>query len=167
MPRSRKPLNEQEVLRAAAEVKASVARKTQPRKQGTPSAKSGQLERLVKEVAECIETDDWGDKRPALLVGVFCWAHEQIYGVDCVREVKRFFLTASQGARKLIDEEFEGDFDEALRFMKWVWARERDREEWRRKNTGYGKRLRWRHFFVERELVTELRLAEARVGGVE
>lgn len=163
MPRVKKDAAEQKLLRNAALMRASVG---EPKKKRTSvKARSGQLERLMEQVEHCIESEDWGDKRPALLVGVFAWAHEQVYGVSVVSELKRSFLPAINGAKRLMEEEFNGDFDETLTFMRWAWARESDREEWRRKNTGYGKRLKWRSFFQYRDLVTEMRLAEARVGG--
>ena len=121
----------------------------------------------MQRVEVCIETDDWDDQAPALLVGLFCWAHAHVYGVDGIPELRRYFLTAVQSARRLQAQEFGDSFDETRDYVRWVLAREADREQWRRQNTGYGKRLTWRNVFVDRGLVTEMRIDAARTGGVK
>ena len=163
MPRQRKSRSEQEVLRSAAQLAAQC----QPRKkQRRITTSAARLEQLVERVEECIKTDDWGDESPALLVGLFCWAHREVYGVEVINELRRYYSVAYQGAKRLQADEFAGDFEDTLDFIRWVWARENEAEKWRRKNTGYGKRLHWRSVFVDRGKVTEWRLAQARQNGI-
>lgn len=165
MARVRKGVEEQATLRAAATFAAACQPRATRSAQKGITASSLRLRLLVETVSKCIEADDWGDKNPNLLVGLFCWAHEQVYGVCPIDDVRKFYVPAVQGAKRLCEE--LGGFDEALRFMRWLWAREGDREEWRRQNKTPGRVLTWRAVFVQRALLTEMRIAEARVGGVQ
>lgn len=124
----------------------------------------------LKKLADTFETsaefEDWPQKTPAMLVALFCWAHEAIYGVSCISEVARVFNGAVSAADKLVRDEFDGSLEHASEYLRWVWRREREREQWRRKNTGFGRVLSWRNVFLHRELVKEMRLDAVRTKGV-
>ncbi len=122
---------------------------------------------LIAAIDERVERDEWpAEDGPEMLVALFCWAHNEIYGVSCVQEVARVFRGARSAAEKLIRVEFGGDSEKAVEYMRWVWKREREREQWRRKNTGFGKVLTWRHVLMYGELVKEMRLDGLRTNGV-
>ena len=169
MPRTRKPVAEQEQLRTAAQY-AAQCQPRPPSKVGSrvPNARisvgEAAMGRLVARVEGCIADGHW-PADPSLLVGLYCWAHVEVYGVPVVAEVRHYYVTAQQGAKRLLEQEFKGDMEEALRWMRWLWARELDHEEWRRANGRTGRRLTWRQVFIERFGLTELRVQDARVGG--
>ena len=119
-----------------------------------------------KTIQERVDGDDWVGLLVSELVGLFSWAHEAIYGVPCDSELAQHRVAAVVAAGKLVADEFNGSTEQAAEYMRWVWAREEQREHWRRANTGYGKVLTWRQVFVDRALVTEMRLDLARKAGV-
>jgi hypothetical protein len=165
MPRQLKSKLDASVLQASAQLSLQVGTK-KPRKSGagTPVRR---LMRLMEVVDKCVEDDEWPlGEGPVLLVALFCWAHNEIYGVSCTVEVARVFKGAQSAAEKLIRTEFEGSLEKAIEFMRWVWRREREREQWRRRNTGYGKVLTWRHVLMTGELVKEMRLDQLRTKGI-
>lgn len=131
------------------------------------SVGASRLENLVEVVGESIESGDWQSKSPALLVGLFCWAHTHVYGVSVIPELRRYYVSAVQAAKRLVENDFAGDFDKALEFVRWVWGRESDREEWRRKNTGFGSRITWRKVFVDKAFLVEWRLDISRKSGLK
>lgn len=125
------------------------------------------LNALIARIDEYVEKDEWPlEEGSALLVALFCWAHNEIYGVSCTAEVARVFRGARSAADKLIRIEFQSDVEKAVEYMRWVWKREREREQWRRRNTGYGKVLTWRQVLMTGELVKEMRLDALRTKGV-
>ena len=167
MARRVHPTPTQAVLKSSAELTLRFAtpRRSKGQRNATPVAR---LNRLIKFVDGCVETEDWpaGNRGPEVLVALFCWAHEQIYGVSCVAEVARNFGAAYNSAERLMRSEFDNDFTAVVEFLRWVWKRERAQEKWRRENTGYGKVLTWRTVFRDGELLKMMRLDNLRTKGV-
>lgn len=165
MPRVRKSKPEQEVLRSSATLATQFA---PPRKKSRSQGTTKQhLLELVQTVTKYID-DEWPeeDERPSLLVAMFCWAHELVYGVSCVNEVARTFKRSTFMAARLVREEFNGSFDDAVDYMRWVWRNERRAEQWRRANTGYGRILTCYEVLRGDTLLKRMRLEQARKDGV-
>lgn len=165
MPRQLKKPADAGVLQASASLSLTVGTK-RPRSISV-STPVRRLQILMAAIDERVEHDEWpAEDGPEMLVALFCWAHNEIYGVSCTAEVARVFRGVRSAAEKLIRVEFGGDSQKAVEYMRWVWKREREREHWRRQNTGYGKVLTWRHVLMYGELVKEMRLDGLRMKGV-
>jgi hypothetical protein len=111
------------------------------------------------------KSGDWDGATGAHLVCLYEFLHREVYGVpsDVVDRKTRMFAGAA--ADRLIARDFGADAGEAVRFMKWVWKRESEREEWRRANRRDGQRVGWRLQFCFASLVTDYRLHVARQAG--
>lgn len=155
---------ETDVIQSSARLALQLG-KSRP-KQSRRGTSVANLKKLVDTFETSAEFEDWPQKTPAMLVALFCWAHEAIYEVSCVSEVASVFNGAVSAATKLVKDEFDGSLEHAAEYLRWVWARERSREAWRRKNTGFGRVLSWRHVFHQRELIKEMRLDAARTKGI-
>lgn len=108
------------------------------------------------------ESGDWSAAHGGHLVALYEWLHAEVYGVATSElAVRRQRAVAASVAGAMVKREFAGDYGEAVRFMKWAWEREQEREEWRRANGRSGQRVGWRLQFGG-ALVTDWRLDEAR-----
>lgn len=83
---------------------------------------------------------DWSRARGEHLVALYCWCHEQVYGVEPALPVKAW----QEGARLAVEfaaRHFQGDLERVVDFMRWTWKREKEREEWRRSHNRDGGRI--------------------------
>lgn len=105
----------------------------------------------------------WDVAEPRHLVALYAWCHEQVYGVAPAELVGYAWAGAVSAALALVRNEFRGDVPSAVDFLRWVWARERERESWRRRNRpdGGGSRIGWRLQFG-RAMLTDYRIYLAR-----
>jgi len=100
---------------------------------------------------------DWSKAKPVHFVALYAWLHEQIYGTApadlFMGNTTKLSIFA---CAKLLKDEFAGDKDELVEFMKWCWVREqkkKNRDDWR---------ITWYRQFVARTLLTDYRVARAR-----
>lgn len=128
------------------------------RKPRAPSAVRRDLRAAFDELDDVLNEEREG--APKHLVALYARMHRHVYGVDA-EEIAgpKEHAGACSAATKMLREVFEGDFASAIDFMRWVWLRERKREEWRRANDKEPFRIGWRYQFVSRSLVTDYRHA--------
>lgn len=126
-----------------------------------------EAERLMHEIDERIESENYDEMRARDYVAFFCWIHEAIYDVPCVDEVRPEWEIASIRAHQMLTEEFGGEHGEFLEYIKHSSKREEEKEIWRRSNQTPGKRLRWRDFFLFKTLLSDYRLFKARNGDTQ
>ena len=69
---------------------------------------------------------------------------------------------AKMSAGLFLKQRCNGNFETAVAYMKWVWKRERGREEWRRKEHIDGKVLGWRLILKVPSMWTEYRIGQER-----
>lgn len=121
---------------------------------------------MLAQVERRIEAEDWNGATPEDLVGLYAVLHAGVYGVSPIEEVAPVWLAAVSAAKRLTLEAFDGSPRLAVEFLRWIWGREIEREQWRQKHTGgRGKRLTWRHVFLWRESLVEWRIEEQRRNG--
>lgn len=130
---------------------------------GTSRGRSGStgLVRYVREVKAMMESEQWTKGKASHLVALYYVLHEMVYGV--APELKGEELKeAKLAAGSFLHSKCADDFEAAVEFMRWVWARERSREQWRRDNKIDGKVLGWRLILRHSSMYTEYRVAMER-----
>lgn len=133
-------------------------------KRKRPAARSGPkattIRTQVDRVREIVAEQRWSEMDPAMLVALYAWMHSEVYGVDPSAELAGKAGLAARGmARRMLEEQFGGDREAAVDFMRWAWTREKRTEEWRRENGRVdGRRLGWRWQFGA-GFVNEYRIA--------
>lgn len=116
------------------------------------------FEEREREAAQMIASGTWVGARPVHFVALYSLGHAKCYGVPAADLSSRARMTASALAARMLRDHFGGDPDAMYAFVKWVWLREREREEWRRANGRDGKRISWSLQFSN-ALLTDYRLS--------
>ena len=150
--------------RAAADAVAemAIAAVTSSKKRRKQMGTSGKrLDATIEEARMMRESGDWNEAEPRHLVGLFLELHEWCYGVPAGEEVRKCWAGANGAARRLVAQEFGGNLLAAVEFMRWVWKREKGREQWRRENGRPVRRLTlW--VATSSAVVTDYRVARRR-----
>lgn len=119
------------------------------------------LARQLRETKTMMKTNEWSGAKASHLVAMYVILHKMVYGVE--PEIKGDELKqAKMTAGSFLKTKCSGDFIEAVGYMKWVWARERDRETWRREQHIDGKVLGWRLILKHSGIWTEYRVGQER-----
>jgi hypothetical protein len=140
-------------------------KKTKPSK--TTLVPKAQVKRAMEDLAERLAEDDWTELKPTVFVALAAWMHSEVYGVDVEAELRPQWKAALGAVGRMLREEFDGNAEAMLAFVKWTWAREMEREEWRRKNGAPGARLTWRRVYAQRGVLSDWRVELARKNGVK
>lgn len=107
----------------------------------------------------------WADMTAGQLVALYWVCHHRLYGVVPGEiDTAAGWSRAMKAAGSMVKNQFEGNVQLAVRFMRWCWHREREREEWRRKNKVPGKRIIWQQQFLWPSLVSDWRAEKVRRG---
>lgn len=101
------------------------------------------------------------DADPRLMVGLYSALHELVYGV-APDDLARDWSQAVAAAKRMLDQQFSDDAPRMTMFLKWTWAREKDREKWRVENRRDGSRIGWRLQFQSLSLLTDYKVFIAR-----
>lgn len=128
------------------------------------------LERALRETQDRMrrfgegDVTAWDDAGPMALVGLFVFLHTTVYGVAPGElEEGKALLAAASAARRLITD--LGSPVATVEFVRWTWARERTRMRRRQDSTDESPwRISWRWQFASRSLITDYRVALARLG---
>ena len=72
------------------------------------------------------EKNEWTGAKPEHLVALYAQLHDHVYGVDS-EEIsdKRRWGTACVDAACMLEREFHGNVEAAVKFVAWVWGREK------------------------------------------
>ena len=141
------------------------SRKAQAKERFARQIGRAQAKKYVVQIDAMIEAGEY-DMTPRLWVALFCWLHEAVYGVECIDETRMSWGTASTRANAMLNEEFEGNEDEFMSYLRWVALEEERIEAWRRTNGKQGKRLNWRDLFLYKTKLSDYRLARLRTKGI-
>lgn len=152
-----------EAADAGARIEAFVGPAT--KRKSRPSAGARRQEHIV-EVRDRIKRNDWDGLTPGKLVALYWVCHERVYDTTPVEIDKASTWTiVMKHAGTMVARHFDGEMDRAITFMRWVWTREREREQWRRSNGKQGRRITWQNQFVHDHLISDWRAAAARHHG--
>lgn len=113
------------------------------KKARTKNPRVAKQAKTIDETKAMMKSDDWSTARPGHLIALYTILHEMVY--DIAPELKTDeLIQAKQCAGTFLKSKCGGDFTKAVAFMKWVWAKERKTEKWRRENKVDGKIIGWR-----------------------
>lgn len=120
----------------------------------------------IEEVRERMRCDDWDGAASIALVPLYWCCHEKVYGTHPAElDNSRAWTSAKLAAGNMVKRQFDGDMHRAIVFMRWVWTKEQDREQWARRNEKPSRRLSWQNMFWHDFLITDWRVAAARQQG--
>lgn len=115
--------------------------------------------RVREEVIAMLGSGDFSKARPMHLVALYEWLHLQVYGVRAAElEVASTWHAASFAASRLVEQQFRGDVEAAIEFVRWTWTRERERAKTRKEGQQVF-RVGWRLQFVTGYILTDFRMA--------
>jgi len=120
--------------------------------------------KVREQLREMVLSSDFASATASHLVALYEWCHEQVYGAKPSElDAGDAWKMATFAAARLAKDEFGGEFQRAIEFVRWTWQREKAREHARRtgRNDSVG-RIGWRLQFVTRHLVTDYRIDMAR-----
>jgi hypothetical protein len=114
-----------------------------------------------EDAARRMESTDWTGSQCRTFLAAYALLHEQIYGVEAeeLTPTERQFALPIIG--NFLHRKFNDDPNLLAAFLRWVWVREKGREEWRRQNNQPGRRILWRLQFSG-SLLTDYKLDLAR-----
>lgn len=109
-----------------------------------------------------VDRDAWGGVTDSEVVALFALIHEDVYGVaEAELESGKVWSQATLAVWRFRTEQFGGDGAAVVDYLRWLGAREKGREAWRRDNGKSGARVSWRAAF-SRALLTDYRIDRAR-----
>lgn len=158
----------EKVLKARAQLGALAfdgSRKRPTKKNTRRSIGKAEAEKLMVRMDERVAEGDYDNMFADEWVALFCWMHDAIYGVSCVDETRADWKVAAYRAHHMLTEEFDGNAEEFLAYLRHAAKEEEGRETWRRSNRRSGKRVRWRDFFLLKTALNDYRLHKARTEG--
>lgn len=120
------------------------------------------IDRWRNEARGMVREKDWTEAHAGHLVALYAEMHAIVYGVEPLELKGRVYQGAMSAARKLLRDEFDGEFVRVVAFLRWTWHEERRTEKWRRDEGRPGGVIGWRKQFQNRELVTKYRIIRAR-----
>lgn len=147
-----------ELAAQQAEAASSVASFARAGKRKT---KGPDPEHARAQLREMLVANDFTKATPTVLVALYEWLHEQVYGARPVEIARRaVWKTVAFAAGKLVKNEFRDDVGAVVDFMRWCWDRERTRMARQQPERRMG-RIGWRLQFVTGHLLTDYRISKA------
>lgn len=142
-----------------------VKRLTSGAKKRKPSASKRTISNYRDQSQEFLDGGEWDTARPAHFVGLFLVLFEYVYKIGPTL-VGDDWRGAVSSASRMLRVEFSDDNDKFVDYMRWLWARESGREEWRREHGKPGRVLSWRNVFSGSTMVTEYKIDTMRKAGM-
>lgn len=115
-----------------------------------------QFARLIEVTLLLMSEERYTELKSRHFVGLYCIMHEKLYGV-VPEEVRENYKQAVFAASRMFRHEFKEDPKAMLHYVRWVWQRERKRNQTR--ETDF--RISWR-FHFGRTLLSDYRVASKR-----
>lgn len=84
------------------------------------------LEAAVKDATVRAASGEWEDAGAGTIVGLYALCHQRLYGVEPI-ELKTDFGMARRRVMTLLRDEFDGDVDAFVQFVRWAWLRQERR----------------------------------------
>jgi hypothetical protein len=154
------------VKRAASLVEFANARR---REDGTievpksrPRSKTIAASRFSKTIAETramLESGDWEGFAARHVLALYDLMHEKCYLVAPVMTSgERHRATLAAGL--FVKNVFGGVYDDAVEYFRWLWDREIDRQEWRKRNAKPTNPMAF-YWTISTRIVTDYRVHQA------
>lgn len=131
-----------------------------PRKKRARTGRAD-VRRTVEEVRRLVQGGEPKMMTPTQLVALYYLCHSEVYGAEPSELVGETWRAACLAAGRLSKSEFNGNSADVVEFIRWVWRREKWRED-RRQDGASRWRVTWRQQFVRRDLLADYRTDLAR-----
>lgn len=141
---------------AASGLMAMRGRRSDPtkrRRRVGPSKR--QVEKFIAEAREMMRTGRWEGAQPAHFLAAWAYLHTAVYGVAPPELEREEWAGAVNSVKKLLRDECRGRPEVMVSYVRWFWRREKEREDWRRKNQREGRVVNWRDAFARRRFFSE------------
>lgn len=151
---------------SVANVDDFIKRKGKKRKKSDdegPSISNSDWKRCIGETERMMGTADWTRAVPRHFVALYAILHHSVYGIMAAELTPKIRAFAAGTADRMLYTHFGGNQGEFAQMMRWVWMREKDREEWRRAQKKPGGRVGWKLMFGG-ALLTDWRVEKLRMG---
>ena len=127
------------------------------------SSPGSRRKEYIAEVEQRVISKDWTGMTAGKLIALYFVCHVKVYGIEPA-ELNRAatWETAMMAAGGMVRDHFEGDVQVAIKFIRWTWTRENEKEQWRRKNDKGGRRITWVNQFRHDYLVSDWRAEKMR-----
>lgn len=127
-------MTDREREEAANKVAAFLSDRPVRRQRGGRACRSRAESDLAGAMADAkrrAESGDWEGATGRTLVGAFLLCHRMVYRfIPAEMENTPIFRSACKRAEHCYRRHFRDDPDACVEFIKWVWLRERSRQEW-------------------------------------
>ncbi len=97
----------------------------------------------------------WADAGPELLVGLYGFLHETVYGVPAIDCADAWAYAVSACRRMLSEAPFSGNVEQLVAFLRFTWTAENKAEKWARGEGRQRRRVTWRLQFATRHLLVD------------
>jgi len=122
----------------------------------------GPLAVALEDAERRAASGEWEDAGARAFVGLYAMCHRMVYHVDAGDLTDtRTFQAATRLAAGALHRYFGDDKDDLVEFIKWIWEREKGREEWAAREGKDRGRLNVRLQFSA-TLVTDYRVDQSR-----
>ena len=118
-------------------------------------------EKAMFVVRTMFATGDWTRATPIHLVATFALLHRSTYGVLPGELDAVTLFRVRLHATKFFVQEFDSDWSKFVQYARWVWTREKQREEWRKRNNN-DYRLGPYQFF-SKKILTDWIVSQGRI----
>lgn len=143
------------------ELVATMTERQDRRKKAPKTVGAATFEKSLVEVDAMLESRDWSRCQARHLVALYDRMHLKCYGIEAVELGPAARYNAGMMASGLVRREFDGDFQEAIDYMRWAWTKEIRKEKWLRENNKSGRRIS-SYLMFNGSLLTDYRLFLAR-----
>lgn len=99
------------------------------------------------EMLEKAQSGDWANTKPLHLLVLHCELFNKIYKFEALDTYGKMRTHAVFAVANLLKTAFNGDVEKIVAYVKWVWTREEEREEYRKANGKGGQTLGWKLVF--------------------
>lgn len=145
---------------------AATAKKDEAKKKPSGITKQS-YDRALLATEEMMRTGDYSAAKPLNVFALFCTMHLHCYGVEMGENTPAERSRACVQIGGFLRNQFGGDVEALVDFVRWAWRREISTEAWRRANPGRGgSRLQVRWTFITQKL-TDYRVDMARAHSVK
>ena len=123
--------------------------------------------KIRAETKAMMDAKDFSDIRPQHFVALYEWSHGQAYKVLPVEiDTADVWRRATMAAGDMLTQQFDGNTEAMLDFMRWTWRREAKRvREYHLGKTDKFSPIGWRLQFLPGFLLTTYRMEAVSAGG--
>jgi hypothetical protein len=115
--------------------------------------------KTLEETREMITSGDWAGFSARHVLALYDLMHEKCYGVAPIMTSKERHTAVLAGGG-FVKRIFDGSFEDAVEYFRWIWDREIGREAWRKAEQKETRPMSF-YWSISTRLVNDYRVAMA------